>query len=91
MGVFKCIVFSRHRGTLNIRRAASPLVRLVERVMRWEASAPQGVFVKIQDGTEPNRTVTGMMLKPTANDNLFATSLNLMLLLRGGISNNFLI
>ncbi|GFX27451.1 transposable element Tcb1 transposase [Trichonephila clavipes] len=31
MDVCKCIVPSRHGGTLNSRRAASPLVRLVER------------------------------------------------------------
>ncbi|GFX49118.1 hypothetical protein TNCV_3077361 [Trichonephila clavipes] len=35
-GCFKCIVPSRHEGTLNYRRAASPLVRLVERLDRWE-------------------------------------------------------
>ncbi|GFW15475.1 hypothetical protein TNCV_4656151 [Trichonephila clavipes] len=31
MDVCKCIVPSRHGGTLNSRRAASPLVRLIER------------------------------------------------------------
>ncbi|GFV74081.1 hypothetical protein TNCV_4509881 [Trichonephila clavipes] len=30
MDVCKCIVASRHGGILNSRRAASPLVRLVE-------------------------------------------------------------
>ncbi|GFW84342.1 uncharacterized protein TNCV_1132111 [Trichonephila clavipes] len=30
MDVCKCIVPSRHEGTLNSRQAASPLVRLVE-------------------------------------------------------------
>ncbi|GFV70655.1 uncharacterized protein TNCV_3842341 [Trichonephila clavipes] len=34
MDVCKCIVPSRHGGTLNSRRAASPLVRLVEREER---------------------------------------------------------
>ncbi|GFU49518.1 uncharacterized protein TNCV_1590631 [Trichonephila clavipes] len=37
MDIFKCIVPSRHGGTLNSRRDASPLVRLVEGVGRWEA------------------------------------------------------
>ncbi|GFX50640.1 espin-like protein [Trichonephila clavipes] len=31
----KCIVPSRHEGTLNSRRAASPLMRLVEGEERW--------------------------------------------------------
>ncbi|GFU18097.1 uncharacterized protein TNCV_1446521 [Trichonephila clavipes] len=35
MDVRKCIVPLRHGGTLNSRRAASPLVRLVEEE-RWE-------------------------------------------------------
>ncbi|GFW17138.1 hypothetical protein TNCV_2762621 [Trichonephila clavipes] len=38
--VCKCIVPSRHRGTLNSRQAASPLVRLVARDVRWEAPNP---------------------------------------------------
>ncbi|GFX43014.1 uncharacterized protein TNCV_436301 [Trichonephila clavipes] len=38
MDVCKCIVPSRHGGTQNSRRAASPLVRLVEGEQRWEAS-----------------------------------------------------
>ncbi|GFW37966.1 hypothetical protein TNCV_4631671 [Trichonephila clavipes] len=37
MDVCKCIMPLRHGGTLNSRRAASPLVRLVEREERWEA------------------------------------------------------
>ncbi|GFV49662.1 hypothetical protein TNCV_1959701 [Trichonephila clavipes] len=36
--VCKCTVPSRHGGTLNSRRAASALVRLVEGEERWEAS-----------------------------------------------------
>ncbi|GFX29226.1 uncharacterized protein TNCV_3217601 [Trichonephila clavipes] len=39
MDVCKCIVPSRHGG-INSRRAASPLVRLVEEEERWEASDP---------------------------------------------------
>ncbi|GFX91338.1 uncharacterized protein TNCV_4144131 [Trichonephila clavipes] len=37
MDVCKCIVPSRHEGTLNSRRAASPLMRLVEWEERWKA------------------------------------------------------
>ncbi|GFT93608.1 uncharacterized protein TNCV_677441 [Trichonephila clavipes] len=49
--------------------AASPLVRLVEGEERWEASDhPQGVLLLNWGGTEPNRTVTCMVLKATAND-----------------------
>ncbi|GFV45292.1 hypothetical protein TNCV_2037451, partial [Trichonephila clavipes] len=44
MVVCKCIVPSRHRGTLNRHRAASPLVRLVEGEERWEASDHHRVF-----------------------------------------------
>ncbi|GFU76022.1 uncharacterized protein TNCV_1540001 [Trichonephila clavipes] len=40
MDVCKCIVPSQHGGTLNSRRAASPLVRLVEGGERWEAPDP---------------------------------------------------
>ncbi|GFU06306.1 uncharacterized protein TNCV_4765991 [Trichonephila clavipes] len=41
----KCTVPSRHEGTLNSRRAASPLLRLVEGEERWEApDHPQGVL-----------------------------------------------
>ncbi|GFX18687.1 hypothetical protein TNCV_3311481 [Trichonephila clavipes] len=35
MDVCKCIVPAWHRGTLNSRRTASPLVRLVEGEKRW--------------------------------------------------------
>ncbi|GFY28666.1 uncharacterized protein TNCV_3440331 [Trichonephila clavipes] len=45
MDVCKCIVHARHGGTLNSRRAASPLVGLVEEEERWEASDhPQSVL-----------------------------------------------
>ncbi|GFW96183.1 transposable element Tcb1 transposase [Trichonephila clavipes] len=40
MDVCKCTVSSRHGGTLNSRRAASPLVRLVAGNKRWEAPNP---------------------------------------------------
>ncbi|GFX72187.1 uncharacterized protein TNCV_1954631 [Trichonephila clavipes] len=69
MDVCKCIVPARHGGTLNSRRAASPLVRLVEGEERWEASDhPQSVLSLNWGGIEPNRTVTCMVLKATAND-----------------------
>ncbi|GFX16375.1 uncharacterized protein TNCV_32491 [Trichonephila clavipes] len=63
MDVCKCIVPSRHGGTLNSRRATSPLVWLVEGEERWEASdIPQSVLPLNWGGTEPNRTVTCMVL-----------------------------
>ncbi|GFW50863.1 uncharacterized protein TNCV_3591451 [Trichonephila clavipes] len=60
---------ARHGGTLNSRRTASPLVRLVEGEERWESSDhPQSVLPLNWGGIEPNRTVTCMVLKATAND-----------------------
>ncbi|GFX53490.1 hypothetical protein TNCV_4652761 [Trichonephila clavipes] len=57
------------RSTLNSRRAASPLVRLVEGEERWEApDHPQGVLSLNWDETELNRSVTCMVLKALAND-----------------------
>ncbi|GFT18065.1 uncharacterized protein TNCV_423321 [Trichonephila clavipes] len=45
MYVGKCVVPSWHGDTLNSCRAASPLVRLVEREERWEVpDHPQGVL-----------------------------------------------
>ncbi|GFT86828.1 uncharacterized protein TNCV_4164001 [Trichonephila clavipes] len=38
--VCKCIVPSRHGGTLNSRRAASPLSKLLAGDERWEAPNP---------------------------------------------------
>ncbi|GFX03744.1 hypothetical protein TNCV_2113161 [Trichonephila clavipes] len=43
MDVCKCILPSRHGGTLNSRQAASPLMRLVAGVKRWEAPDPPPV------------------------------------------------
>ncbi|GFY12041.1 synaptojanin-1 [Trichonephila clavipes] len=69
MDVYKCVVPSWHRGTLNSQRAANPLVRLVEGEESWETSDhSQSVFPLNWGGTEPNRTVTCMVLKATAND-----------------------
>ncbi|GFV44180.1 transposable element Tcb2 transposase [Trichonephila clavipes] len=42
MDVCKCIGLLRHEGTLNSRRAASPLVWLVEGKERWEALTTPG-------------------------------------------------
>ncbi|GFU67775.1 uncharacterized protein TNCV_3134401 [Trichonephila clavipes] len=69
MDVCKCIVPSWHGGTLNSRRAASPLVRLVEREGRWEIpDFTQGVLPQNLGETEINRSVTCMVLKSTVND-----------------------
>ncbi|GFS65210.1 uncharacterized protein TNCV_2450731 [Trichonephila clavipes] len=56
MDICKCIVPSRHEGTINSRRAASPLVWLVEREERWEApDHPQVSSLKI--GVETSQIV----------------------------------
>ncbi|GFV83120.1 uncharacterized protein TNCV_2802461 [Trichonephila clavipes] len=69
MGVCKCLVPLRHGGTLNSRRAASPLVWLVEGEDRWEAPGHSQGFLPLNcGGTEKNRTVTCMVLKSMAND-----------------------
>ncbi|GFV66558.1 uncharacterized protein TNCV_3894511 [Trichonephila clavipes] len=55
--------------TLNSRRAANPLVRLVEGEERWEPSDhSQGVLPQNWGGTEQNRTDTSMVLKAKVND-----------------------
>ncbi|GFW80185.1 uncharacterized protein TNCV_460931 [Trichonephila clavipes] len=69
MDVCKCIVPSWYRGTLNSRRAASPFVGMVEEEDGWEApDLPQGVLPQNWGGTEPNRTVTCIVLKTKANE-----------------------
>ncbi|GFV85680.1 hypothetical protein TNCV_527901 [Trichonephila clavipes] len=51
------------------RRAASPLVWLVEGEERWKApNHPQRVIRQNWGGTERNRIVTCMVLKATDND-----------------------
>ncbi|GFT08594.1 uncharacterized protein TNCV_661701 [Trichonephila clavipes] len=71
MDVCKCIVPLRHGGTLNSRRAASPLVWLVEGEERWEApDDPQGFLPLNWGGTEQNRLVTCVVLKAKDNDRL---------------------
>ncbi|GFX86815.1 cullin-4A [Trichonephila clavipes] len=67
MDVCKCIVPSRHGGTLNSRRAASHLVRLVGREERWEPPDYPRVFSLKIGGTKQNSTVTCMVLKAKAN------------------------
>ncbi|GFV46531.1 uncharacterized protein TNCV_3234181 [Trichonephila clavipes] len=53
MDVCKCIVPLWHGGTLNSRRAASPLVWLVEGEERWEApDHPHGFLPLNWGGTE---------------------------------------
>ncbi|GFU86391.1 uncharacterized protein TNCV_1417431 [Trichonephila clavipes] len=69
MDVCQCIEPSQHGCTLNSRRAASPLVRLVEREKRWEVpDYSQGVLRQSWGETEQNCTVTCMVLKDTGND-----------------------
>ncbi|GFV66717.1 uncharacterized protein TNCV_3319471 [Trichonephila clavipes] len=70
MDVCKCIVPLRHGGTRNSRRAASPLMWFLEGEERWEAAPgyPQSILPLNWGGTEPNRTVTFMVLKVKAND-----------------------
>ncbi|GFX06072.1 zinc finger protein [Trichonephila clavipes] len=68
------MVPARHGGTLNNRRAAIPLGRLVEGEERWEASDhPQSVLPQNWGRIEPNRTVTCKVLKATANDRCHLT------------------
>ncbi|GFT21420.1 uncharacterized protein TNCV_3816801 [Trichonephila clavipes] len=81
---------------LNSRRAASTLVRFVERKERWEASdQPQSVLPLNWGRTEPNRTVSCMVRKATANDRRHLAvchdefrGLRSVLCRSGGISNN---
>ncbi|GFW21201.1 uncharacterized protein TNCV_1948251 [Trichonephila clavipes] len=54
MGVCKCIVPARHGGTLNSRRAASPLVRLVEGEERWEATDLTTRVFSLKIGVKPS-------------------------------------
>ncbi|GFW97460.1 uncharacterized protein TNCV_4991361 [Trichonephila clavipes] len=69
MDVCKCIVPLQQGGTLNSRRAVSPLGRLVEGEERWgPLTFSQGVLRHNWDGTELNRTVICMVLKATANE-----------------------
>ncbi|GFX90019.1 uncharacterized protein TNCV_887171 [Trichonephila clavipes] len=61
MDVCKCIVPLRHEGTLNSRRAASPLVWLGKRVERWESpDHPQVSSLKI--GVETSQIILSPVL-----------------------------
>ncbi|GFV45882.1 uncharacterized protein TNCV_2322411 [Trichonephila clavipes] len=56
-------------GTLNSRRAASPLVWLVEGEEIWDApDHPQDFLPLNWDGTEQNHIVIYTVLKAKAND-----------------------
>ncbi|GFV15220.1 hypothetical protein TNCV_4650521 [Trichonephila clavipes] len=60
---------TRHRDTLNSRRTASPLRRLVARKEKWDAPDPHTGCSPSKLGLKrANCTVTGMGLKATAND-----------------------
>ncbi|GFX22982.1 hypothetical protein TNCV_2086901 [Trichonephila clavipes] len=64
MDVCKCIVSSRHEDTLNTRRAASPLVWLVEEEERWQAFGHSEGFSTKQGSSEISSTSTTHMLSP---------------------------
>ncbi|GFT30493.1 uncharacterized protein TNCV_2377751 [Trichonephila clavipes] len=56
MDVCKCILPSQHGGTLNSRRAAKPLVRLVEGEERWEAPDHSHGFLPLNWGWNLEKT-----------------------------------
>ncbi|GFX44503.1 uncharacterized protein TNCV_4713291 [Trichonephila clavipes] len=59
----------RQGGTLNSRRAAGPLVWLVEGEERWEVSGHPQDFPPLNwGGTEQICTFTCIVLKAKAND-----------------------
>ncbi|GFW65061.1 uncharacterized protein TNCV_393271 [Trichonephila clavipes] len=63
------IVPSLYEGTLNNRRAANSLVRLVLGEEKWEVpDNPQGVLPQNWGGAEENRTDTCMVIKVNVND-----------------------
>ncbi|GFU24569.1 uncharacterized protein TNCV_2265141 [Trichonephila clavipes] len=65
----QCIVPLRHGGTLNSRRAASPLAWLVEREERWPVHQPPQDFLSQNwGGAEQNRAVTCRVLKVKVKD-----------------------
>ncbi|GFX39879.1 hypothetical protein TNCV_2646421 [Trichonephila clavipes] len=66
---FRANFTKQKRGILNSRRAASPLMRLVEGEEMWVASDhPQCVLPLNGGGTESDHTVICMVLKAMAND-----------------------
>ncbi|GFU08502.1 uncharacterized protein TNCV_2495721 [Trichonephila clavipes] len=75
MDVCKCIVLLRHRGTLNSRQAASPLMWMVEREEMWEdPDHSQGFLPLNWDGTEQKRTITCMVLMANLQTSILALS-----------------
>ncbi|GFW31914.1 uncharacterized protein TNCV_5040831 [Trichonephila clavipes] len=67
--VCKCIVPLRFGDTLNSRRAAIPLVWLVELEESWDAPDNlQGVLPQKLGESKPNHTVICMVLKTAASD-----------------------
>ncbi|GFX82016.1 hypothetical protein TNCV_2572151 [Trichonephila clavipes] len=69
-------VHLRHVGSLGSRRARSPLVRLmVGKSEEGGPDPPQGVLTQNWVGTEPNRTVTCIVLKATVKDRRTTSSL----------------
>ncbi|GFT67784.1 hypothetical protein TNCV_271731 [Trichonephila clavipes] len=69
MDIYKCIVHVRTAVPLNSRQATSPLVRLLE--MDESGKTPDHLqdFLSQNYGeTEPNRTVTYLVIKVTDDD-----------------------
>ncbi|GFX88302.1 uncharacterized protein TNCV_1705231 [Trichonephila clavipes] len=70
MDVCKCLVSLLHGDSLNSRRDASHLLRLVEGKERWGASDHlQTVLPQNWSETNPNSTVISMVFKSTDNEN----------------------
>ncbi|GFU41627.1 uncharacterized protein TNCV_2793171 [Trichonephila clavipes] len=75
--VCQCIVPSWHGVTLNSQRVASPLVRLVEGKVMWEApDHPQRVLLQNFAKTELNRSITCIVLKAKDNDRRYLALCN---------------
>ncbi|GFW15638.1 hypothetical protein TNCV_3581361 [Trichonephila clavipes] len=62
------LVLLRQGGTQNSRRTASPLAKLVSGTEMCYPNHLQCILPQNWGGTGPNRTVTCMVLKATAND-----------------------
>ncbi|GFV64547.1 uncharacterized protein TNCV_4965281 [Trichonephila clavipes] len=73
MDVFKCIVPSQHGGTLNSRRDASPLVRLVEGDERSNApDYPQG-FMELPEDSDMFETLDSADMNPVRDESFLNT------------------